>query len=227
MFRIFIRTIKTFHSPPKVICEGFPEKNKLPFMPKTPQYAPGYKIRRMMKNTMEIRGVENVHNQLIHRQYGVQALGGGKLKHGHFEMMRNTINKKLDFYRTFAIYRVEPLWRPETKKGIGKRCGNGKGSIDHYTTPVKRGRIIMEIGGTLEFRELSKVLNEVAHKLPFPARTVTQDLLDEEEKTEEMVREENINPLKWEWIIRNNLMNIHSKISPQDIIFSVHGPNVR
>lgn len=34
--------------------------------------------------------------------------------------------------------------------------GSGKGSIDHYVTPVKAGQIIVEIGGPIEYFEVLK-----------------------------------------------------------------------
>lgn len=32
--------------------------------------------------------------------------------------------------------------------------GGGKGAIDHYVTPIKAGRVIIELGGTVEFEEV-------------------------------------------------------------------------
>lgn len=40
-------------------------------------------------------------------------------------------------------------------KAIGVRMGLGKGSIHHYVTPVKAGRIIIEVGGNCEYEEVS------------------------------------------------------------------------
>jgi hypothetical protein len=37
--------------------------------------------------------------------------------------------------------------------------GGGKGPIDHYVTPVKAGRVIIEMGGKCEFVEVSHVFN--------------------------------------------------------------------
>lgn len=39
--------------------------------------------------------------------------------------------------------------------------GKGKGSIDHYVTPVKAGRIIVEMGGHIDFEEVKPLLQEV------------------------------------------------------------------
>ena len=56
------------------------------------------------------------------------------------------ISRNLDQKKTFAIYRVDAPYKPITSHGVGKKMGGGKGSIDHYGTPVKAGRIILEIG---------------------------------------------------------------------------------
>lgn len=59
---------------------------------------------------------------------------------------QNRINGKLRD-KQFAIWRVDQPWLPKTKKPQGTKLGGGKGSISHYVTPVRAGRIILEIGG--------------------------------------------------------------------------------
>ena len=83
----------------------------------------------------------------------MQALGGGNLRHGHIESLRLNVNRKLDFNKAFAIWRIDCPWKPITKKGLATRMGGGKGSIHHYVTPVKANRIIMEVGGKLQFAD--------------------------------------------------------------------------
>lgn len=51
--------------------------------------------------------------------------------------------------------------------------GGGKGAIDHYVTPIKAGRVIVEVGGKCEFEQVFPFLNEVAHILPFKAKVHT------------------------------------------------------
>ena len=70
----------------------------------------------MTKKLENVRGPELVHNKLMHKQYGIIALAGGKLHFGHFEMIRNTINKNMDAKETFAIWRVDPPWSKFEKK---------------------------------------------------------------------------------------------------------------
>ena len=39
-------------------------------------------------------------------------------------------------------------------QGQGQRMGGGKGGIDHYVTPIKAGRVIIELVGKCEFEEV-------------------------------------------------------------------------
>ncbi len=39
--------------------------------------------------------------------------------------------------------------------GVGKRMGGGKGPIHHYVTPVKAGRIVVELAGRVDFYQVS------------------------------------------------------------------------
>lgn len=77
------------------------------------------------------------------------------LHHGHLEMVRMAIARKMNVSKMFAIWRTDAPWKPITKKGQGKRMGGGKGSIDHYVTPIKAERVIIEVGGKCTFEEVS------------------------------------------------------------------------
>lgn len=76
----------------------------------------------------------------------------------------------MDSRTTFARWRVNGPYKPITRKGLGQRMGGGKGAIDHYVTPVRYGRLIVEVGGKVELAEVEHILTEVARKLPFPAK---------------------------------------------------------
>jgi len=72
--------------------------------------------------------------------------------------MRIGINKNIDESRMFAMWRIPAPWKPVSRKGPGHKMGGGKGSIDHYVTPVKAGRIIIELSGQCEFGEIFLIL---------------------------------------------------------------------
>lgn len=80
----------------------------------------------------------------------------------------------MDARTTFAMWRINAPYKPITRKGLGQRMGGGKGAIDHYVTPVRYGRLIVEVGGKVELGEVEHILTEVAKKLPFPAKVRSQ-----------------------------------------------------
>lgn len=205
-----VRGLKYFPPPKNYDNIHIPEKGKPKFMEKVPQPLQNLRMPKMNKNLRLMRGPEEVHNSLIHKQYGIIALGGGRLRFGHFEMMRLTIGRKMDTSRMFTLWRVDPPWQAVTKKGQGQRMGGGKGPIDHYVTPVKAGRVIIELAGKCDFDEVKGFLSLVAHNLPFKAMAVSQDILDQRKKQQEEMEKSNINPYTFEYLLKNNIGNCQS-----------------
>ena len=146
----------------------------------------------------------------------MQALCGGRLHSGHIEMMRMTTNRKMDTRVMFAIWRIDPPWQPLTKQGQGKRMGGGKGSIDRYVTPIKAGRIILEVGGKCEFEQARPFLKELADKLPFRAKPVSYEMMEAEKGEADRLSACNINPYTAEYLIKNNMGGCHKWISHYD-----------
>nr|CAG4643494.1 EOG090X0DE4 [Ilyocryptus agilis] len=208
--------MKSFPVPPNFDHITLPEKRKLHFMDKVPTYAPNVKPPKMAKRLILMRGPELIHTEFIYKQYGIVALCGGRLNSGHMEMIRMTINRKMDTNRMFAVWRVDPPWQPLTRKGQGKRMGGGKGPIDHYVTPVKAGRVIVELGGKIEFQEALPFLREVAEKLPFKAIATSQEEIDAKKAEEKALEASNINPYTAEYIIKNDMGGCHDWISRYD-----------
>ena len=68
---------------------------------------------------------------------------------------------------------------------------------------------------------------EVAQKLPFAAQLVSQTDLENWEKEKEHVNLNNLNKLRWEWCIKNNILNVLNYVGKYDIEFAHFGPNCR
>ena len=81
--------------------------------------------------------------------------------------------------------------------------GGGKGSIDHYVTPIKAGRIIVELGGRCEFAQAYPFLREVAEKLPFRAKVTSYEEMEAEKQNEIEKFNSNLNPYTSEYVIKN------------------------
>jgi large subunit ribosomal protein L16 len=194
----------------------FPERAKLKFVDKVPTYPTNLRPPKMQKNLIFMRGPELIHNKFIHKQYGIVSQGPGRLRYGHFEMMRLTIGRLMDTTRMFAIWRIDPPWQPITKKGQGKRMGGGKGAIDHYITPIKHGRVIIEMGGSVDFAEIKPIFKQVIDRLPFPAIGVTNEELEQREIDKKVKEESNMNPYTFKYVIKNNMGGVQDWISPYD-----------
>ncbi|KAG8197621.1 hypothetical protein JTE90_001552 [Oedothorax gibbosus] len=213
LYSIHARTFKTYDDPPPDYRDvELPEYRKLSVIPKVPQYYVNNKPPLLRRLHSDIRGPERVHNQLLHKH-------GGYLKYGSIEVIRNTVNKEMDTRKTFAIWRIDPLWKPVSKKSIGKRMGGGKGSVHHYATPVKAGRIIIEVGGKVDFEEVYPFLNRVAIKMPFDALVVSQEMLENLEKEANELHQNNINPFSFKHAIDNNMQGCNFWTSPRDKIY--------
>jgi large subunit ribosomal protein L16 len=74
---------------------------------------------------------------------------------------------------------------------------------------------------------ITRVLPDIAQKLPFPAKVVTQKDLDNWDHEDRIIKTMNINELRWEWCIKNNILNVINYISPYDIEWCHLGPNCR
>lgn len=98
-------------------------------------------------------------------------------------------------------------------QGLGQRMGGGKGSIDHYVTPVKAGRIIIEVGGKGSYEEALPYLNSIALRMPFKCIPCNVEILNEMKRQEEKEKTDNLNPYTYEYFIKNNVQNCRKYIS--------------
>lgn len=104
-------------------------------------------------------------------EYGLQSLECGKLTSRQIEAARVAITRHVKRGAKLWI-RVFPH-KPITKKPAETRMGKGKGDVDSYVAPLKRGTMIYEIAGLTE--ELAKEAFRLAsHKLPVKTKMVSR-----------------------------------------------------
>merc|ERR1712142_1049320 len=200
------------------------EARRLPEIPKIPEYTDWHRPGKPPKHErgiINIRGPELVHNDLVHKQFGIVAEQGGFLRHEHFELMKTMTDKMLEFDRMFAQYRVDPLYQSWTKKGTGQRMGGGKGSIHHYVTTVKEGRIIFEIGGHCTYQEIERTLGRIAHSLPFAAKPVTYESMTTDAEREKYLESVNINPFTMDYCLKYNMMGCWKYMNYYDHVWKL------
>lgn len=212
--RVLSAGLQTYVIPPDYSDVVLPERPKLKFVNKVPNLK---KAKKEMKKLRDIQGPARTGHTFTNGQYAIVALGGGYLHWGHMEMMRLTINRKMDPKTTFARWRISPPYKPITRKGLGQRMGGGKGAIDHYVTPVRYGRLIVEVGGKVELAEVEPFLKEVAKKLPFPAKVMSKEGLAAMYQEQKDMENNNQNPWTFKEIARGNMLGIRRVISPFDL----------
>lgn len=203
-------------TPPENISQ--PQKYRLPVVPPVPTEwtTTMVKTPKGTHETWRFYGEEKTQNKLILGQFGIVAISAGAMKRNHFEFLRTKCNKFLNEKSSFAIYRVDAPYKPQTSKG-GKRMGGGKGNIKSYFTPVRAGRIIMEVGGKVTWEETRPWLSRLAECLPMECIAVSVDMLERLDAEEQRLQEQNTNPYTLEWMIRNNIMDCQKMLSPYDI----------
>ena len=64
--------------------------------------------------------------------------------------------------------------KPVSSRPAETRMGGGKGAIDHWVAVVKRGRMVIEIGGVPE-DVAREALARAAHKLPMATQIISRE----------------------------------------------------
>ena len=118
-----------------------------------------------------VRGVATKNNKVSFGEFGLQSLDFARITGRQIEAARITITRK--------VKRGAKLWirifphKPVTKKPAEVRMGKGKGDIDRYVAPIKKGTMLYEIAGVDE--ELAKeALRLASNKLPVKTRVVAR-----------------------------------------------------
>jgi large subunit ribosomal protein L16 len=119
------------------------------------------KFRKQQKGRN--RGLATVGNRVSFGEFGLKAVGRGRLNSRQIEAARRTITRH--------VRRGGQLWirvfpdKPISKKPLEVRMGKGKGVVEYWVAQVQPGRVLYEIEGISEelAREAFKL---AAAKLP-------------------------------------------------------------
>jgi len=130
-------------------------------MPSRPKY------RKQQKGQQ--RGKSKGGNFIEFGQFGMQALGRGRITNKQIEACRVAINRH--FQRKGKVWiKIFPD-KPVTKKPAETRMGKGKGGLDHWVAIVRPGRILFEVGGVTR-EEAQTALRLASAKLAIRTRFV-------------------------------------------------------
>ncbi len=102
-------------------------------------------------------------------QYGLKSMEAGIITARQMEAARRAMTR--------SIQRGGKVWirifpdKPMTKKGEQTPMGKGKGSVDHFVSKIRPGKVLFEMDGvTKEVAE--KAMKLAAYKLPVKTKFV-------------------------------------------------------
>ena len=130
-------------------------------MPKRVKYR---KSQRGSRAGVAVRGCD-----INFGEFGLKALANGWLKNTQIEAVRVVLARRLHGGGKMWL-RVFPD-KSVTKKPAETRQGKGKGELDHWVAVVKKGKILVELGGVPEVLA-HEAFRMCAYKLPFPVKFV-------------------------------------------------------
>lgn len=118
------------------------------------------KYRKQMRGRM--RGKATRGAEVSFGEYGLQALEPCWMTSRQIESARRAIVR--------SVRRGGKVWirifpdKPVTAKPAETRMGKGKGSVDHWVSVIKPGRVLFEIGGVSE-EDAKEAMRLAGHKL--------------------------------------------------------------
>lgn len=119
-----------------------------------------------------MRGMASRGHNLNFGDYGLQAVGRGRLTSRQIEAARIAITR--------SIKRGGKIWirifpdKPITKKPAETRMGKGKGAPEEWVVVVRPGRILYEMEGVS--REIAqKAFRLASFKLPFSTKFICRE----------------------------------------------------
>ncbi len=116
-----------------------------------------------------LKGIAQRKTSLSFGNFGLQSLEAKWITSRQIEAARRAMTR--------YIKRGGKVWirifpdKPITFKGNEVRMGGGKGSVDHYVAPTKKGTVIFEMDG-VEEEIAQEAMRLAAHKLPVKTRFI-------------------------------------------------------
>jgi len=128
------------------------------------------KFRKQQRGSL--RGLATRGNDFAFGRFAIKALEGGWLSARALEAARRAMTRYIKRGGQIWI-RVFPD-KPVTATSPETPMGSGKGSLDHFVSVIKPGRIIFELDGT-DFATAKEAMRLAQHKLPIKTKFISKE----------------------------------------------------
>jgi len=121
------------------------------------------KYRKQMRRVSRMLRTAQKGNTVSYGDFGLRAMESKWITNKQIESVRIAINR--EFKRAGKVFiRIFPD-KPFTKKPAEVRMGSGKGGIEGWVAPVKKGTIMFEVAEVTE-EQARRALRKATFKLP-------------------------------------------------------------
>ena len=128
------------------------------------------KFRRVHRGKM--RGAAKGGRTVTFGDYGLQALDSHWISNRQIEAARVAMNRHMK--RGGKVWIKIFPHKSYTSKGVGVRMGNGKGTPEGWVAPVKRSKVMFEVGGVSE-EVARESLRLASMKLPVRTKIIKRE----------------------------------------------------
>lgn len=130
------------------------------------------KYRKQMKGRN--RGLALRGNRVAYGEYGLKALGRGRITGRQLEAARRAIAR--------SVKRGGKIWirifpdKPITQKPLEVRQGKGKGNVEYWVAVIQPGKVLFEMDGVTR-QAAEEALRLAATKLPIKTTIVQRVIM--------------------------------------------------
>ncbi|GAY73268.1 MULTISPECIES: 50S ribosomal protein L16 [Lentilactobacillus] len=130
------------------------------------------RVKHRREHRGKLRGQAKGGKQVSFGDYGLQALDSKWITNRQIEAARIAMTRYMK--RGGKVWIKIFPHKSYTEKGVGVRMGNGKGTPAGWVAPVKRGKVLFEVGGVTE-EVANEALRLASMKLPVRTKILKRE----------------------------------------------------
>ncbi|AQW21604.1 50S ribosomal protein L16 [Lentilactobacillus curieae] len=130
------------------------------------------RVKHRREHRGKLRGAAKGGKQVSFGEYGLQSLDSKWITNRQIEASRIAMTRYMK--RGGKVWIKIFPHKSYTEKGVGVRMGNGKGTPAGWVAPVKRGKVLFEVGGVSE-EVANEALRLASMKLPVRTKIIKRE----------------------------------------------------
>ena len=131
------------------------------------------RVKYRRQHRQSTKGKSKGGNVVDFGEFGLQATTAARVTSRQIEAARIAMTRYMK--RGGKVWIKIFPHKSYTAKAIGVRMGSGKGAPEGWVAPVKRGKVMFEIGGVSE-EVAREALRLASHKLPVKTKFVKREV---------------------------------------------------